>query len=78
MTLEDAMKERNVRPCALSRESGVSRPTIDGILGKRKNFNKDGVRTGTVLRLAKVLNADVIIDGSKPFYFDFSLRRNNR
>lgn len=78
MTLEDAMKARNIRTCALSRESGVSRPTINGILGKRKNFNKDGVRTGTALRLAKVLNADVIIDGSKPFYIDFSLRRNSR
>lgn len=77
MTLEDAMKARNVRTCALSRESGVSRATINGILGKRKNFNKDGVRTGTVFRLAKVLNADVIIDELKPFYVDFLLRRSN-
>lgn len=78
MTLEDAMKARNVRICALSRESGISRPTINGILGKRKIFNKDGVRTGTVLRLAKALNTDVIIDESKPFYIDFLLRRSNK
>lgn len=72
------MAFRRIRPCDLNRKSGVSRPTIDGILLKRKNFNKDGVRTGTVLRLAKVLNADVIIDESKPFYFDFILKEGEK
>ena len=48
MTLAEAMQARNIRLCDLSRQSGVSRPTLDGILGKKKVFNKAGVRTETL------------------------------
>lgn len=75
MTLAEAMQIRNIRLCDLSRQSGVSRPTLDGVLGKKKVFNQTGVRTGTLLRLASVLDADIRIDGSKPYYFEFTLRR---
>ena len=71
------MQERNIRLCDLSRQSGVSRPTLDGILGKKKVFNKTGVRIGTLLRLAKVLDADIVIDGTKPYYFELILRGEN-
>jgi transcriptional regulator with XRE-family HTH domain len=74
MTLAEAMQARNIRLCDLSRQSGVSRPTLDGILGKKKVFNKAGVQTGTLLRLAKVLDAEIAIDGTKPYYFELTLR----
>ena len=74
MTLAEAMQARNIRLCDLSRQSEVSGPTLDGILGKKKVFNKTGVRTGTLLRIAKVLNADITIDGTKPYYFELTLR----
>ena len=78
MTLAEAMVVRKVRPCDLNRQSGVSRPTIDGILGKRKSYNKEGVMTGTLIRIADVLNADIAIDKSKPYYFDFTLKEGKR
>ena len=74
MTLAEVMQARNMRLCNLSRQSGVSRPTLDGILGKKKVFNQTGVRTETLLRLAKVLDADIAIDGTKPYYFELTLR----
>lgn len=74
MTLAEAMRARNIRLCDLNRQSGVSRPTLDGILGKKKVFNKNGVRTETLLRIAKVLDAEIIIDGTKPYYFELILR----
>jgi DNA-binding Xre family transcriptional regulator len=74
MTITEAMQARNIRLRDLSRQSGVSRPTLDRILGKKKVFNKTGVRTETLLRIAKVLDADVVIDGTKPYYFELILR----
>lgn len=74
MTLAEAMQARNIRLRDLNRQSGVSRPTLDGILGKKKVFNKAGVQTGTLLRLAKVLDAEIAIDGTKPYYFELTLR----
>lgn len=74
MTLAEAMRARNIRLCDLNRQSGVSRPTLDGILGKKKVFNKNGVRTETLLRIAKVLDAEIVIDGTKPYYFELILR----
>lgn len=74
MTLAEAMRARNIRLCDLNRQSGVSRPTLDGILGKKKVFNKNGVRTETLLRLSKVLDAEIVIDGTKPYYFELILR----
>ena len=74
MTLAEAMQARNIRLCDFRRKRQVSRSTLDGILGKKKVFNQTGVRTGTLLRLAKVLNADITIDGTKPYYFELTLR----
>lgn len=61
MTLEDAMKVRYFNINDLSRRSGVSRPTIYSILGKRKK-QKSSVRVDTLLKIAKALNAKIVIN----------------
>ena len=66
MTLEDAMKERGIRVNELCRKSTVSRPTLDSILGRRRARHKEGIRTGTLLKICDVLNAYAIVDNSNP------------
>lgn len=73
MTLEEAMKARWFNINDLSRRSDISRPTIYSILGKRKS-SKNGVRAGTLVKLAKALNAQIVIDETKPNNFDVILR----
>jgi DNA-binding phage protein len=77
MTLEDAMKIRYFNINDLSRKSGVSRPTIYSILGKRKK-QKSSVRVDTLLKIAKALNAKIVINEKKTNGFDIILKEVKR
>nr|DAG20013.1 MAG TPA: Cro/C1-type HTH DNA-binding domain protein [Caudoviricetes sp.] len=77
MTLEDAMKARCFNINDLSRKSGISRPTIYSILGKRKK-QKSSVRVDTLLKIAKALNAKIVINEKKPNGFDIILKEVKR
>ena len=77
MTLEDAMRVRYFNINALSRRSGVSRPTIYSILGKRKK-QKSSVRVDTLLKIAKALNAKIVINEKKTNGFDIILKEVKR
>lgn len=77
MTLEDAMKIRYFSINDLSRRSGVSRPTIYSILGKRKK-QKSSVRVDTLLKIAKALNAKIVISEKKTNGFDIILKEVKR
>ena len=72
MKLEDAMKARCFNINDLSRISGISRPTIYSILGKRKK-QKNSVRVDTLLKIAKALNAKIVINDKKTNGFDIIL-----
>lgn len=61
----------------LSRRSGVSRPTIYSILGKRKK-QKSSVRVDTLLKIAKALNAKIVINEKKTNGFDIILKEVKR
>lgn len=73
MTLEDAMRARYFNINYLSRRSGVSRPTIYSILGKRKK-QKSSVRVDTLLKIAKALDAKIVINEKKTNGFDIILK----
>lgn len=77
MTLEDAMRVRYFNINDLSRRSGVSRPTIYSILGKRKK-QKSSVRVDTLLKIAKALNAIIVINEKKTNGFDIILKEVKR
>lgn len=77
MTLEDAMRVRYFNINDLSRRSGVSRPTIYSILGKRKK-QKSSVRVNTLLKIAKALNAKIVINEKKTNGFDIILKEVKR
>ena len=77
MTLEDAMKARYFNINDLSRRSGVSRPTIYSILGKRKK-QKSTVRVDTLLKIAKALNAKIVINEKKTNGLDIILKEVKR
>ena len=77
MTLEDAMKVRRFNINDLSRISGISRPTIYSILGKRKK-QKSSVRVDTLLKIAKALNAKIVINEKKANGFDIILKEVKR
>lgn len=77
MTLEDAMKARYFNINDLSRRSGVSRPTIYSIFGKRKK-QKSSVRVDTLLKIAKALNAKITISENKPNGFEIVLKEVKR
>lgn len=77
MTLEDAMRVRYFNINDLSRRSGISRPTIYSILGKRKK-QKSSVRVNTLLKIAKALNAKIVINEKKPNGFDIILKEVKR
>ena len=77
MTLEDAMRARCFNINDLSRRSGVSRPTIYSILGKRKK-QKSSVRVDTLLKIAKALNAKIVINEKKTNGFDIILKEVKR
>ena len=77
MTLEDAMKARYFNINDLSRISGISRPTIYSILGKRKK-QKSSVRVDTLLKIAKTLNAKIVINEKKANGFDIILKEVKR
>lgn len=77
MTLEDAMRVRYFNINDLSRRSGISRPTIYSILGKRKK-QKNSVRVDTLLKIAKALNAKIVINEKKPNGFDIILKEVKR
>ena len=77
MTLEDAMKARYFNINDLSRISGISRPTIYSILGKRKK-QKSSVRVDTLLKIAKALNAKIVISEKKTNGFDIILKEVKR
>lgn len=77
MTLEDAMRVRYFNINDLSRRSGVSRPTIYSILGKRRK-QKSSVRVDTLLKIAKALNAKIVINEKKTNGFDIILKEVKR
>lgn len=77
MTLEDAMRARCFNINDLSRRSGISRPTIYSILGKRKK-QKSSVRVDTLLKIAKALNAKIVINEKKTNGFDIILKEVKR
>ena len=77
MTLEDAMRVRYFNINDLSRRSGVSRPTIYSILGKRKK-QKSSVGVDTLLKIAKALNAKIVINENKPNRCDIVLKEVKR
>lgn len=77
MTLEDAMKARCFNINDISRRSGVSRPTIYSILGKRKK-QKSSVRVDTLLKIAKAMNAKIVINEKKTNGFDIILKEVKR
>ena len=77
MTLEEAMRVRYFNINDLSRRSGVSRPTIYSILGKRKK-QKSSVRVDTLLKIAKALNAKIVINEKKTNGFDIVLKEVKR
>lgn len=77
MTLEDAMRARYFNINDLSRRSGVLRPTIYSILGKRKK-QKSSVRVDTLLKIAKALNAKIVINEKKTNGFDIILKEVKR
>ena len=77
MTLEDATKARYFNINDISRRSGVSRPTIYSILGKRKK-QKSSVRVDTLLKIAKALNAKIVINEKKTNGFDIILKEVKR
>lgn len=77
MTLEDTMRVRYFNINDLSRRSGVSRPTIYSILGKRKK-QKSSVRVDTLLKIAKALNAKIVINEKKTNEFDIILKEVKR
>lgn len=77
MTLEDAMRARCFNINDLSRRSGISRPTIYSILGKRKK-QKSSVLVDTLLKIAKALNAKIVINEKKPNGFDIILKEVKR
>lgn len=77
MTLEDAMRARYFNINDLSRRSGVSRPTIYSILGKRKK-QKSSVRVDTLLKIANALNAKIVINEKKTNGFDIILKEVKR
>lgn len=77
MTLEDAMKARYFNINDLSRRSGISRPTIYSIVGKRKK-QKSSVRVDTLIKIAKALNAKIVISKNKPNGFDIVLKEVKR
>ena len=77
MTLEDAMRARYFNINDLSRISGISRPTIYSILGKRKK-QKNSVRVDTLLKIAKALNAKIVINEKKTNGFDIILKEVKR
>lgn len=77
MTLEDTMRVRYFNINDLSRRSGVSRPTIYSILGKRKK-QKSSVRVDTLLKFAKALNAKIVINEKKTNEFDIILKEVKR
>ena len=77
MTLEDAMRARCFNINDLSRRSGVSRPTIYSILGKRKK-QKSSVRVDTLLKIAKALNAKIVINEKNTNGFDIILKEVKR
>lgn len=77
MTLEDAMKARYFNINDLSRRSEISRPTIYSILGKRKK-QKSSVRVDTLLKIAKALNAKIVINEKKTNGFDIILKEVKR
>ena len=77
MTLEDAMRARYFNINDISRRSGVSRPTIYSILGKRKK-QKSSVRVDTLLKIAKALNAKIVINEKKTNGFDIILKEVKR
>lgn len=74
MTLEEAMHVRGIGVNELSRKSTVSRPTLDSILGRRRARHKEGIRTGTLLKICDVLNAYAIVDRENLDYFDVVLK----
>lgn len=77
MTLEDAMRARYFNINDLSRRSGVSRPTIYSILGKRKK-QKNSARVDTLLKIAKALNAKIVINERRQNGFDIVLKEVKR
>ncbi len=78
MTLEAALEERNMKASELIRKSGVSAPTIYNITSPNKEPYKTGVKADTLARIAKALNAVIVIDESKPFLFDIILKEEEK
>jgi hypothetical protein len=62
MTLEAALEKRDMKASELIRRSGVSAPTIYNITSPNKAPYKTGVKADTLAKIAKVLNAIIVID----------------
>ena len=77
MTLKAALKKRNMSALELIHRSELSEQTIYNITSPNKEPYKTGVKTETLAKIARVLNATIVINESKPFMFDIELRRTN-
>lgn len=73
MTLKAALKKRNMSALELIHRSELSEQTVYNITGPNKEPYKTGVKTETLAKIARVLNATIVINESKPFMFDIIL-----
>lgn len=78
MTLEAALEERNMKASELIRRSGLSAPTVYNLTCPGTKPYKTGVKAETMARIADALNATIVIDATKPFYFDIFLNQERR
>lgn len=74
MTLKDAMAARWFNINDIVRESGLTKQTIYGILGKPYASRKSGPSAYTLLKISEALNARIVIDASKKNKIDFILK----
>lgn len=74
MTLREALDWRWMRASELIRQTGISAPTIYNMTSETYKGGKTGVKTETLARIARVLNAQIVIDDRKPYYYDIILK----
>lgn len=73
MTLKAALKKRNMSALELIHRSELFEQTVYNITSPNKEPYKTGVKTETLAKIARVLNATIVINESKPFMFDIIL-----
>lgn len=74
MTLKEALDWRWMRASELIRQTGISSPTIYNMTSETYKGGKTGVKTETLAKIAKALNAKIVIDENKPYYYDIILK----